>query len=159
MTQLPWDDDPSLVADLREALAPREALPPDFAAAARAAFGWRTIDEDLFLAELSFDSSASQGALATRAGDSGGARLLVFDGGGYRIDAEIDDDGDAIGQVSPANGGTVCCQTPNGTFAEAPIDEAGCFSVRTPAVGAVRLRIRAGGRPVSTDWINLGRRP
>jgi hypothetical protein len=158
VTQLPWDDDPSLVAELREALAPREALPPDFAAAARAAFAWRTVDEDLFLAELSFDSSAPQGALATRDGAGAGARLLVFDGGGYRIDAEIDDGGEAIGQVSPANGGTVCCQTPNGTFAEAPIDEAGCFSVPTPAAGAVRLRVRVGGRPVSTDWINLGPR-
>ncbi|GID95703.1 hypothetical protein ACFQFC_06355 [Amorphoplanes digitatis] len=158
MTQPPWDDDPALVADLREALAPREALPPDFAAAARAAFAWRTVDEELFLAELSFDSSAPHGALAIRAGTAAGARLLVFDGGGYRIDAEIDDDGDAVGQVSPASGGTVSCQTPDGTFAEAPIDEAGCFSVRTPAAGAVRLRLRAGGRPVSTDWINLGRR-
>ncbi|MET8153916.1 hypothetical protein ACIBSW_37550 [Actinoplanes sp. NPDC049668] len=157
MTLPQWDDDPALVADLREALAPREALPPDFAAAARAAFAWRTVDEDLFLAELAFDSLAPQGALATRASATG-TRLLVFDGGGYRIDAEIDEYGDAIGQVSPASGGTVCCQTPDGTFAEAPIDESGCFCVPTPAAGAVRLRLRAGGRPVSTDWINLGRR-
>ena len=156
MTQQPSADDIALVTELREAVAAREELPPDFAAAARAAFAWRTIDEDPLLAELSFDSALPQGALATRAGAEPASRLLVFEGGGYRIDAELDGDGGVVGQVSPVGAGTVRCETPEGTFDEGPVDEVGCFSVRAPAQGVLRLHATVGGHLVATAWINLG---
>ncbi|MFI7546828.1 hypothetical protein [Actinoplanes sp. NPDC049599] len=156
MTQQPWADDPALVADLREALAAREALPAAFAAAARAAFTWRTINEDLLLAELSFDSALPQGALATRSGANQASRMLVFDGGGYRIDAELDGAGGVIGQITPAGPGTMRCETPEATFDEGPIDEVGCFSIRAPGTGVLRLHATVDGRPIATAWLNLG---
>jgi len=159
VTQQPWADDPALVADLREALAAREALPPAFAEAARAAFAWRTIDEELLLAELSFDSAMPQGALATRAGAHQASRMLVFDGGGCRIDAELDGAGGVIGQVTPAGAGTIRCETPEATVDEGPIDEVGCFSLRAPGTGLLRLRATVDGRSVATAWLNLGGTP
>ena len=156
MTQQPWADDPALVSDLREALAAREELPPAFAAAARAAFAWRTIDEDLLLAELSFDSALPQGALATRSGASPASRMLVFDGGGYRIDAELDGAGGVVGQITPAAGGTMRCETPDATVDEGEIDEVGCFAVRAPETGVLRLHATVDGHPIVTAWINLG---
>lgn len=156
MTHQPWADDPTLVTDLREALAAREALPPAFAAAARAAFAWRTVDEDLLLAELSFDSALPQGALATRSGADLASRMLVFDGAGYRIDAELDGEGGAVGQITPAGGGTIRCETPDATFDEGAINEVGCFNIRAPRTGVLRLHAIVDGHPIATAWINLG---
>lgn len=156
MTQQPWADDPALVTELREALATREELPPAFAAAARAAFAWRTIDEDLLLAELSFDSALPEGALATRSGANLASRMLVFDGGGYRIDAELDGAGGVLGQITPAGAGTVRCETPDATFAEGAIDEVGCFTLRAPGTGVLRLHATVDGHRIATAWLNLG---
>jgi hypothetical protein len=157
VTRQLWDDDPALVGELREALAEREAVPPEFTAAGLAAFAWRTVDEELFLLSLSFDSSAPEGALATRAapGDGGG-RLLVFDAGDYRIDVELDGAGGLVGQITPAGIGAVRCLTSQGVFDEGMADEVGCFCLRAPAGGVVRLQAEANGRTVATDWINLG---
>jgi hypothetical protein len=156
VTRQPWADDPALVRELGEALAAREALPPDFTAAARAAFAWRTVDEELLLAELSFDSALPQGALATRSGADRASRMLVFDGGGYRIDAELDGEGEVVGQITPAGGGTVRCETPEAPFDEGAIDEVGCFSIRAPAKGMLRLHATVDGHRIATAWINLG---
>ncbi|MFI5932178.1 hypothetical protein [Actinoplanes sp. NPDC051494] len=148
MTQQPWDD--VLLAELREALA-EEPLPPDFAEAARAAFAWRTIDEELTLLEMSFDSQLPTGALATRSGAA--TRLLVFEGEGYRIDAELDPGPGLTGQLTPPSAGTVHCQSAHGTSTAAPIGETGAFTVDVPTHGAVRLRLQLPARTVVTGWI------
>jgi hypothetical protein len=158
VTHPSWDDD-VLVAELRAALAERAEVPPDLVAAARAAFAWRTVDEELLLLEPAFDSAAPQGALAVRSAPTttgGSGRLLVFDGAGYRIDLEIDDVAGIVGQVTPAGEGTVRGETAHGVHDEAPIDEVGCFQLRGPATGVLRVRAEVGGRMVSTGWINLG---
>jgi hypothetical protein len=49
-----WDDE-ELLAALREALAERQAVPPEFVEAAKNAFAWHNIDAEL--AELTYDSS------------------------------------------------------------------------------------------------------
>ena len=46
------------------------------AADARGLFTWRTVDQELFLASLSFDSSVQHAAPVRGGGD---ARVLVFD--------------------------------------------------------------------------------
>ena len=48
-------DDEELLAVLRQALAERQAVPPEFVEAAKNAFAWHNIDAEL--AELTYDSS------------------------------------------------------------------------------------------------------
>lgn len=153
MTRPSSDSDDALLGELREALAESSAVPPDFLAAARAAYAWRAIEADLLLAELAFDSAQDE-QLATRAGPGGSTRVLVFDGAGYRIEAQVSAGG-IVGQVTPAGGGRVSCQTASDTFDEAVIDEQGCFILRSPAAGAVRLRVRSARHELATSWVCL----
>jgi hypothetical protein len=153
MTLPSWDDDEALLADFRAAMTQSPPVPPDFTAAARASLAWRTIDADLFLAELAFDSSHHE-ELATRSGPESSGRLLVFDGAGYRVEAEISDDG-IVGQITPADSGRVSCQTATGTHDETSLDELGCFELKVPPRGPVRLHMEADGRTVATAWVNL----
>jgi hypothetical protein len=153
VTLPPWDDDDALLADLRAAMSEAPPVPAEFTAAARGALAWRTVDADLFLAELAFDSSVHS-ELATRAAAGTGTRMLVFDGGGYRVEAEISTDG-IIGQVTPADGGRVSCQTAAGTHDETSLDELGCFELTVPPRGPVRLHVESAGRTVATAWVNL----
>jgi hypothetical protein len=153
MTEPSSDRDAVLLGELRAALAESSQVPPDFIVAARAAFAWRTIDADLLLAELAFDSAHDE-QLATRAGSAGATRLLVFDGAGRRIEAQVSD-GAIVGQVTPPDGGRVSCQTTTETFDEAAIDEQGCFVLRSPTSGAVRLRIQSDRGGIATSWICL----
>ncbi len=115
--------------------------------------GVRTVDADLLLAELAFDSGYDE-ALAVRSTPGSSPRMLVFDGGGYRVEAEVGDAG-ITGQVTPADSGKVSCQTAAGTFDETDVDETGCFVLRSPADGAVRLHVESDGRTIATSWINL----
>lgn len=153
MAQPPWDDDQALLAELRAALTVVPAVPADFTAAARASLAWRTVDADLLLAELAFDSGYDE-AVAVRSAPGSSPRMLVFDGGGYRVEAEVGDAG-ITGQVTPADSGKVSCQTAAGTFDETDVDDTGCFALRSPADGAVRLHVESDGRIIATSWINL----
>lgn len=148
----PWGDDDAILAELRAALSEVPPVPAEFTATARASLTWRTVDAELLLAELAFDSS-SQAALATRSGDDA-ARMLIFDGGGYRVEAQVSADGIA-GQVTPVDGGMVSCQTAAGNFDEAAIDETGCFLLQCPSSGPVRLHVVAADHEIATSWINL----
>jgi hypothetical protein len=153
VTQPSWDDDEALLAELRAALTEPGPVPADFTAAARASLTWRTVDADLLLAELAFDSAFHE-ELATRAGPGRSPRMLVFDGAGYRVEAEIGTDG-IVGQVTPTDGGRVSCQTATGTFDEADLDDLGCFELRSPTAGPVRLHVEAAGHTLATAWVNL----
>jgi len=144
-----WDDDEQLLADLRDAL--REAGPVDAAVAAgQAAYSWRTIDEELALASLVFDSRLDAG-LVTRADSA--ARELVFETGSVGIGVEVVD-GDLLGHVSPAAAGEVHLVDAQGAVVgSAEVDEFGCFSMPLADGGPMRLRYRAGATDVVTEWI------
>jgi hypothetical protein len=146
-----WDDDEALLAELRTALAEPATVPAEFTAAARGALAWRTVDTDLL--ELAFDS-ALDAELAVRSPAATSTRLLTFDGVGVRVEAEVSGAG-IVGQLTPADGGRVSCQTATGTFDEASIDELGCFVLRSPGNGPVRLRLSSAGRSVATTWVRL----
>lgn len=152
MTLPPRDDHEALLTELREALTEPAPVPTEFVAAARAAFAWRTIDADLLFAELAFDS-ASDEQLATRSGPAS-TRLLVFDGGGYRVEAQISDGG-IVGQVIPAEGGRVSCHTATAMFDETNVDETGCFLLDAPASGPIRLHVRSDRHEIATSWVCL----
>jgi hypothetical protein len=154
MTLPLWEDDQALLAELNAALAGAAPVPDEFVAAALGALAWRGIDADLALAELTFDSVWDT-ELATRARVADSVRTLAFDGGGMSVEIEITAAG-ITGQLTPAVGGRVSCQTPAGTFDETTADAVGCFVLGAPPTGPVRLHLRHGDRTVATSWICLG---
>ncbi|MGC9665453.1 hypothetical protein ACNTMW_02735 [Planosporangium sp. 12N6] len=151
MTSPRWDDDERFLTDLGEALRGLPPAPADFVAAARAAWTWRTVDDELVLATLVFDSATDAGQLArTRSGRS--ARTLAFQGDGVTVEIELTETG-IVGQLSPASGGQVTGEHPGGVFDRAEVDGIGCFLLRSPPPGPVRVRVRTGAYGVVTGWV------
>lgn len=148
----PSDDDRALIDELRAALDAAGPVPPEFLAAGRAAFAWRDIDAQL--AELTFDS-ARDPQLATRTGPDAAGRLLAFAGGGLNLEVEVSDAG-LTGQLSPAGAYRISCQSAAGTLDETTADPVGCFVLRAPPKGPVRLRVSGASGAVATSWITLG---
>ncbi|MGC5052360.1 hypothetical protein ACLQ2S_12995 [Micromonospora sp. DT48] len=153
MEQWPPVDDVAFAAELRAALAVVGEVPEEHVRAAQAAFAWRTVDAELTLAELVFDSAGELGAaLPTRS--AGSARNLSFRGGPIVMEIEVGGTG-IVGQLCPADGGRVSARTATGTYEETSIDEVGLFSLGPPPPGPVRLHACSGGFTVVTDWICL----
>jgi hypothetical protein len=148
-----WDDDDQLLDDLRGASRGLPLPPPEFVAAAQAAWTWRTIDAELALATLRYDSAADPGLL-TRTRSGGSARTLAFAGDDVTIELELTDAGVA-GQVSPGGVGQVVTESTAGGGATATVDEIGCFLLATPPAGPFRLCARGVGYAVVTDWISV----
>jgi len=149
MTSARWDDDDALLADLRTALDV-PAVPEHVVAAAKAAYTWRTIDEELAFAALVYDSSLEGSALVR--GD--GPRTLLFQGDCLSVEIEVTDEG-VTGQLIPPQAGRIELLTAAGTFAEVTADEVGCFELPRPRRGAVRLRCCSGDNALSTAWLPL----
>jgi hypothetical protein len=145
-----WDDD-ELLGALRQALAARDAVPPDFMANARDAFAWRNIDAEL--AELTFDSRQDlEMAAGTRAGEAA-LRALTFAATHLAVELELT--GDALlGQLVPPEPGTIGVQPRSGPPTEVAADEIGCFTVQPLPSSPFRLRCRtASGSEAVTGWI------
>jgi hypothetical protein len=153
MIDPPDDLDEALLASLGQAQAEAASVPAEFLAAARGALAWRTVDMDLAIAELTFDS-ARDAELATRSG-GGPVRLLAFGTSEVTVEFEVTAAGIA-GQLTPVSDGRVTCQTAAGDFDEVSVDPVGCFLLRTPASGPVRLRARTHDYTVATSWVCLG---
>jgi hypothetical protein len=153
MTLPLWEDDQVLLAELNAALAEAALVPDEFVAAALGALTWRSIDVDLAVAELTFDS-AWDTELATRTRLANSVRMLAFHGDGMSVEIEITAAG-ITGQLTPAVDARIGCQTATGTFDETTADAVGCFVLRVPPSGPVRLHVRYGDRVVATSWICL----
>lgn len=143
------DDD--LLDELRGALASgRGPAANRLAADARAAFSFRTMEEEL--AGLAYDSAAEpERASAGRA--TAQARTLVFTSSGLSVEMEIVD-GDIVGQVAPAGLGTITIETPDGLRRDVDADELGCFST-TWRGGLLRIRVPTAAGVVVTDWVRV----
>ncbi|WBB52603.1 hypothetical protein [Verrucosispora sp. WMMD573] len=151
----PWPpvDDDRLQAELGAALWDAGGVPEEYVTAARAAFAWRTVDAELTLAELIFDS-ASEAEPAGLTRSAGSARTLSFRGGPVVVEIEVTDAG-IVGQLSPTGGGRVSARTSSGIYEEAPVNAVGLFSLGAPPPGPIQLRADAGGHMVVTDWVCL----
>ncbi|WP_422774643.1 hypothetical protein ACN28C_13105 [Plantactinospora sp. WMMC1484] len=183
MGQWPPGDDEALLGELAEALrdtgpppdetpappdespAPRDEFPaadadelrtagPDeFLAAGYAAFSWRTVDTELAIAELTFDSACDpEPAGLTRS--AGSARALAFHAGPVVVAIEVTGTG-IIGQLSPARGGRIVARTPRGPYEEVAVDAVGFFSLGPPPPGPVQLQARTADYAVATSWVPL----
>ncbi|MFJ6197425.1 hypothetical protein [Micromonospora sp. NPDC092111] len=153
MEQWPPAGDDALTTELGAALWDAGPVPEEFLTAALAAFAWRSVDADLALAELTFDSACdAEPAGLTRS--AGSTRTLSFRSGPVVLEIEVSDAG-IVGQLSPACGGRVRAQTASGTYDEAALDAVGFFSLAAPPRGPVQLRARTGGYTVATTWVSL----
>lgn len=143
-----WDSDEVLLDALRDALStPQDDVPPEFVEAAKAAFTWRTIDEELLLI-TSYDSVLDD-TLFTRARSTATARQLVFDAEGVMLQVEVSAAG-VTGQLMPASG-PITLVTPAGDHETAAVDELGMFVMGVAPRGPVKFRFASG----CTDWFIL----
>lgn len=122
-------------------------------AAGYAALRWRTVEAELAIAELIFDSACDvEPAGLTRS--AGSARTLTFRAGEIVVEIEVTDAG-IVGQLSPARRGRIVAHGVDGPYAETAVDEMGFFSLAAPPSGPVRLQARTEGYAVATDWVPL----
>ncbi|MFD9705777.1 hypothetical protein [Lentzea sp. NPDC059081] len=143
-----WDSDEALLDDLRDAVStPPEEVPPEFVEAAKAAFTWRNIDDELLLV-TSYDSVLDD-TLFARARSTATARQLVFDADGVSLQVEVSAAG-ITGQLMPASG-SVTLVTPDGDRETTPVDELGTFVMGAAPRGPVKFRFANG----CTDWFIL----
>jgi hypothetical protein len=147
-----WDDE-QLLAALRQAVRAREAVPPDFVEAGRSAFAWHNIDAEL--AQLTYDSSRDRDYELSVRAEAASIRALSFTSAHLTIELEVTHES-LVGQVVPAQAGTIIVRPRQGAETAAEVDEIGCFSIRPLPPGEFRLHCRtAGGIEALTGWIAL----
>ena len=143
-----FDDDEALLRDLKDALADERAVTERARAAARAAFTWRTIDEELL--DLAHDSESAD--LLVRGVAT--ARVLGFRGRELTLEVEFDR-GRLTGQVIPGRVCQVSVVTPTGNRWEVQSDESGVFTRPLDVSGPVRFVLDVGGHTQGTAWVIL----
>jgi hypothetical protein len=144
--------DDELLEALRRAVSEREAVPPDFVAAAKDAFAWLNIDAEL--ARLTYDSRNAEQALSTRT-EAASIRALTFTSGRITIELEVAQDS-LVGQIVPAQPAEISVLPRSGSEIVVTADEIGCFSVEPIPLGQFRLRCRtSAGVETATGWITL----
>ena len=146
-------DDEELLAALRHALAERQVVPPEFVEAAKNAFAWHNIDAEL--AELTYDSSRdAEPAPSTRA-ETASIRALTFTSAHLTIELEVTHDS-LLGQIVPAQPGTIKVQLRDGAETTVPADGIGRFTIRPMPAGTFRLHCRTeADADALTNWITL----
>lgn len=147
-----WDrSDDDLMGELREAVAEARSVPPDLLEAAKAAFTWKTVDEELEMLALSYDSAMADAALV-RGGTA--ERMLVFESEDLTIELEVGDEV-VMGQVVPTRPGRAILEDPRGTLQETEADDGGFFLFRRPTTSPVRVKWIADDTRVVTEWVPL----
>lgn len=147
------DDDERLLDDLRSALAEVAAVPERARAAARAAFTWRTVDEELM--RLVHDSWAATESLVRGPSARGdrGARVVSFEGDGFSLELELSE-GTALGQVVPGRACRVTAEHRDGTSEAVDADEAGYFVLAHQGRGPVRFTVEIADRRHTSPWLH-----
>jgi hypothetical protein len=148
-----WDrSDDDLMGELKEALEEARSVPPDLAEAAKAAFTWRTVDEELEMLTLSYDSAMADTALVRGAGSP--ERMLVFESEDLTMELEVGDEV-LMGQVVPTGPGRAILQDPQGTLQETEADDGGFFLFRRPTTSPIRVKWVSGETGMVTEWVPL----
>lgn len=149
----PHPDDDQLLRELGEALRSVEPITDQDLACARGAFSWRTVDEELALAALVFDSSVQQRPLV-RGEHVPCGRRLVFEGDTMSV--EVDATPDALlGRVVPPGRADISLLSLDGPVSETTADDMGSFTLITTPSGPVRFLCRTPTTRLVTDWVQL----
>jgi hypothetical protein len=156
MGSWPPAGDQDLLAELGEALRAAGPVPQEYVTAGLAAYTWRTIDAELAIAELTFDSAcdAEPAGLTRAAAPAGGTRTLAFRSGPVVVEIEVSGDG-IVGQLSPASGGRVTAETSEDVYDRTQVGPVGFFSLAPPPPGPVRICAYTAGYSVATSWVTL----
>jgi hypothetical protein len=145
------DDD--LLELVGRALRAADPVPDRVIQGARAAWTWRTIDEEL--AELVFDSAAE--LTGVRSEDT--ARQLTFRAPGMEIEVMIVDEASrrVVGQLIPPGTYIVQLLSSDDVVREEHADRLGRFAFDAVAPGPVRLAVidPDGTHIVTTEWTLL----
>jgi len=149
MTQPRWSDDDQLQADLQQALSKAD-VDGAVVDAAKAAFAWRTVDEEL--AALTYDSLLDESA-AVRSGTVE-LRSLAFESGSVTVELDVSPTR-IVGQLVPGRQGVIVLQSPTGEVARVASDDAGYFAIAAPTEPLVRVRCTTDLGSVVTDWVRL----
>jgi hypothetical protein len=152
MTSEQWFQDEDLLKELGAALKAPEPVEESLLRAARGAFAWRLVDEELALASITFDSLLDAAGVL-RDGPAA-PRVLAFEGADMGVEVEVVGD-EMVGQIHPPSPGQVSVLTPEGTVGEVEADELGCFVLAPVPRGPVRLRCITGSAVIATDWVRL----
>lgn len=153
------DPDELLMDELRAvAKARTEPVPTAVAAAARAAYTWRTVDAELAL--LAYDSATDDRELMGVRGD--GPRLLSFSAMQVSLDVEVSETprGRSLrGEAAPAPQELQLQRSAGGAPVDVAVDAAGRFLVEQVDAGPVRFRFlvqsSSGSRILSTEWVSI----
>lgn len=145
--------DEVLALELADALRRTSPLVAGVAARAKSAFTWRTVDDDLLMAELMFDSAYQAVPSPTRADDDG-TRVLVFAAELRSVEVEVLSDR-VLGQFTPQSTGEVEVLGDSGVVARVDVDDLGFFVIEPVPTGIVRLRCTTPTTRFLTDWVRL----
>jgi hypothetical protein len=151
VTQHRWDDDQHLLDDLSDAL--REAVSADtLAEYGKDVYTWRTVDQDLLLASLSWDSSLEH--VQRRRSAPEDSRVLVFTAPPLSVELEVMPDR-TVGQIVPPGPGEIRVEAADGGAFLVEVDDAGFFDLPSMPRGLVRLRCDTPTGRLVTDWVRL----
>jgi hypothetical protein len=144
-----------LEARLRAVVGHIDPVPSLVDEGARAAFGWRTIDEDL--AELMRDSADELAEAGVRG--PGGARQLSFESPALGIELEVVATGPRSrrieGQLLPPAAATVRVERPGEDAVSVQADELGRFVLEELRAGAMRLHVLLRGAQIAVPWTSI----
>jgi hypothetical protein len=142
-------------AELRALLARVDPVPPLLDDAARAAFTWRTVDEEL--AELMSDSADEGDAVLVRGGS--GPRQLSFESPRLGIEIEVVATGERErrieGQLLPPRSATVTIERPGEDGLSVQSDELGHFVLSGLRAGVMRLHVALRGAQIAIPWTSI----
>ena len=149
------DKDATTEAELRAIFGHLDPVPQLLDDAARAAFGWRTVDAEI--AELlrdSADALEEEAGLLVRSG--GGPRQLSFESPQLGIELEVTETGPRerrlAGQLLPPGDATVTVERPGEDAVSVQADDLGRFVLDGLRAGAVRLHIALRGAQIAIPW-------
>jgi hypothetical protein len=148
------DNDDQLIEEIRGALADVGAVPEGAQALAGAVFDLQSIDRELELLTLLYDSSrevfdGTRGEAASVA-----ARYLTFQRDLLTLEVEIGPDA-VLGQVVPAQPATISLLTRSGVASMCETDEVGAFFFERPETDGIRLTCTTPTSVLRTTWISM----
>ena len=149
------DRDATTEAELRAIFSHLDPVPQLLDDAARTAFTWRTVDDEL--AELMRDSAEEEAGALVRSG--GGPRQLSFESPRLGIELEVVATGPRErrldGQLLPPAAMTVTVERPGEDPVSVQADELGRFSLEGLKAGVMRLHVILRGTQIAVPWTTI----
>jgi hypothetical protein len=152
MTQDRWGNDQQILNDLSDAIRDAAPLAETLMEYGKGAYAWRSVDQDLLLASLSFDSSLER--VQERRSDHGDTRVLTFTASPLSVELEVTPNR-VVGQIIPPGPGEILVQTADGVTFHVEADDVGFFDFPSVPRGQVRLRCDTQAGRLVTDWVRL----